>query len=143
MKNRKWEEMRNPERQTIAERALISAANHLIRPRSSGLDAPSDPGQIGGAAEPETAGKSSTALLERTEEEKAPGDNERFAHYVREDRIMKSMVEGGPVVALCGKVWVPVRNPDNYPLCPTCKEIYQHLRGGNDGGKWPFGPEKP
>lgn len=103
---------------------------------------PGGPGEIGGPHNPQTAGQSSTALLERAEEEKAPGDNERFAHYVRQDKIMKSMVEGGPVVALCGKVWVPVRNPDKYPLCPTCKEIYRNMQGGG-GNVWPFGPQKP
>ncbi|XCB29879.1 DUF3039 domain-containing protein [Arcanobacterium hippocoleae] len=110
------------------------------------LDDPRAPGSSGGLGAPggpETVGQSSTALLERTEAEKAPGDNERFAHYVREDKIMKSMVEGGPVVALCGKVWIPVRNPDNYPLCPTCKEIYKNLKGGGNGDTWPFGPNKP
>jgi len=27
------------------------------------------------------------------------------------------------VKALCGKIWVPGRNPTRYPICPTCKEI--------------------
>lgn len=104
---------------------------------------PNNPGSLDDFGNSQTEQHTSTALLERTEEEKAPGDNERFAHYVRDDRIMKSMVEGTPVVALCGKVWVPVRNPDNFPLCPTCKEIYQHLRNSGNGGTWPFGSDKP
>jgi hypothetical protein len=33
------------------------------------------------------------------------------------------MVNGTAVKALCGKIWVPGRNPKRYPLCPTCKEI--------------------
>ena len=33
--------------------------------------------------------------------------------------------EPGPVQALCGKKWVPNRNPDRYPVCPTCKEIFE------------------
>ena len=66
------------------------------------------------------------------------GDHERFAHYVDKDKIVDSAVTGTPVVALCGKVWVPSRDPKRYPVCPTCKEIYEHLpqggggRGGND-----------
>jgi Protein of unknown function (DUF3039) len=43
------------------------------------------------------------------------------------------MVTGTPVVALCGKVWVPSRDPKRYPVCPTCKEIYEMLPPG-DGG---------
>ncbi|MDE3065303.1 MAG: DUF3039 domain-containing protein [Acidobacteriota bacterium] len=33
------------------------------------------------------------------------------------------MVNATPVRALCGKVWVPGRDPSRYPLCPTCREI--------------------
>ena len=42
------------------------------------------------------------------------------------------MVEGTPVVALCGKVWVPSRDPQRYPVCPECKEIWDGLRPGDD-----------
>jgi len=31
------------------------------------------------------------------------------------------------VVALCGKIWVPTRNPENYPVCPECKEIWESM----------------
>jgi hypothetical protein len=55
------------------------------------------------------------------------GDHDRFAHYVRKSDIVRSAVEGIPVVALCGKKWIPNRNPDNYPVCPTCKEIYEAI----------------
>ena len=57
------------------------------------------------------------------------GDHERFAHYVIEgkSKLVDSMVTGTPVRALCGKVWVPSRDPKKYPVCPTCKEIYEQL----------------
>lgn len=38
---------------------------------------------------------------------------------------------GTPVIALCGKVWVPSRNPDRYPVCPECKEIWASLQPGD------------
>jgi hypothetical protein len=57
------------------------------------------------------------------------GDHDRFAHYVRKDRIVPSAVEGSAVVALCGKKWVPTRDPERYPVCPTCKEIFEQLKG--------------
>jgi hypothetical protein len=61
------------------------------------------------------------------------GDHERFAHYVQKDKIVDSAVSGSPVVALCGKVWVPSRDPKRYPVCPECKEIYESLpEGGHD-----------
>lgn len=95
-----------------------------------------------GPAGPETQHESTISVLERPEESYSPGDNERYAHYVRKDRITQSLVEGTPVVALCGKVWIPVRNPDRFPLCPTCKEIYAKL-GKGGGDSWPFGPGTP
>ena len=61
------------------------------------------------------------------------GDHERFAHYVDKSKIVDSMVTGTPVTALCGKVWVPSRDPKRYPVCPTCKEIYEHLPPGGEG----------
>ncbi|HWS57273.1 MAG TPA: DUF3039 domain-containing protein [Actinotalea sp.] len=77
----------------------------------------------------------STSVLERTEvrEELEPGDRERFAHYVRKEKILASALSGNPVVALCGKVWVPGRDPNKFPVCPVCKEIYEGLRAPQDG----------
>ena len=60
------------------------------------------------------------------------GDHERFAHYVQKDKIVDSAVSGTPVVALCGKVWVPSRDPKRYPVCPECKEIFESLPEGDD-----------
>lgn len=57
------------------------------------------------------------------------GDHDRFAHYVRKADIVRSNVEGVPVVALCGKKWIPNRDPSRYPVCPTCKELMAQLRG--------------
>jgi hypothetical protein len=47
---------------------------------------------------------------------------------------MAAMVEGTPVVALCGKVWVPSRDPQKFPVCPECKEIWGAMKPGDDGG---------
>jgi hypothetical protein len=52
------------------------------------------------------------------------GDHDRFSHYVLKDKIVESAVTGTPVIALCGKVWVPNRDPNRYPLCPECKRLY-------------------
>lgn len=57
------------------------------------------------------------------------GDHDRFAHYVQKDKILQSAVTGKPVRALCGKKWVPGRDPDKFPVCPDCKRIYEKLRG--------------
>jgi Protein of unknown function (DUF3039) len=55
------------------------------------------------------------------------GDHDRFAHYARKADITRAAVEGTPVVAICGKVWVPSRDPSKYPICKTCAEIKSRL----------------
>ncbi len=67
-----------------------------------------------------------TELLEKELVE--DGDHERYSHYVKKDKIVESAVMGNAVVALCGKVWIPNRSPEKFPVCPTCKEIYEKLK---------------
>jgi hypothetical protein len=69
---------------------------------------------------------------ERVEEQVEAGDHERFAHYVQKDKIVESAVMGAPVVALCGKVWIPNRDPGKFPVCPQCKAIFEGLPIGGD-----------
>jgi len=98
-------------------------------PQPPALD-PSSPQQ-------EPSGPSTrTAVLEREEtvpQVQEPGDHERFSHYVRKEKILESALSGEPVTALCGKVWIPGRDPKKFPVCPTCKEIYEGLRAPQDG----------
>lgn len=64
------------------------------------------------------------------------GDHDRFAHLVLEgfptddggfvpigNAVVDAMITATPVVALCGKTWVPGRDPSRYPLCRTCAEV--------------------
>jgi hypothetical protein len=64
------------------------------------------------------------------------GDHDRMTHIVLEGfqpeegdfvatgpSVVEGIVNSTPVQALCGKVWVPGRDPRRYPLCPTCREI--------------------
>lgn len=50
------------------------------------------------------------------------GDHDRFAHYARKDDVARAYVTGEAITALCGKKWVPSRDPTRYPICPTCVE---------------------
>jgi len=75
----------------------------------------------------------STATLDRELEELLnseqvdEGDHDRFSHYVQKEKILESALSGKPVIALCGKVWTPGRDPQKFPVCPECKEIYESL----------------
>jgi hypothetical protein len=75
------------------------------------------------------------------------GDHERLSHIVLEGykpedgdfvstgpTVVEGMVNGTPVQALCGKVWVPGRDPRRYQLCGTCREIVEGM-----GWKLPAG----
>lgn len=62
------------------------------------------------------------------------GDHDRYAHYIRKSDWDRAYIQGKPVRALCGKIWVPSRDPDRYPICPTCREIRGLVLGGGGGG---------
>lgn len=68
----------------------------------------------------------------RTQPSTGDGDHERFSHYVPKDRLTAAMVEGTPVRALCGKLWVPSRDPQRFPMCPECRRIWEGLPRGDD-----------
>ncbi len=67
-------------------------------------------------------------MLGETELVVAPvegGEHDVFSHYANKYKMLESRVNGTPVKALCGKTWVPWRDPKKYPLCPTCAELYE------------------
>jgi hypothetical protein len=72
----------------------------------------------------------------RPDPELDEGDHDRMAHIVLEGfkgkrgrfrsagpTVVEGIVNRTAVRALCGKEWVPGRDPKRYGLCPTCKEI--------------------
>ena len=76
----------------------------------------------------------------RPDPELDEGDHDRMAHIVLEGytpkkgdfipagpSVVEGIVNGTAVRALCGKEWVPGRNPGRYGLCPTCKEIAESM----------------
>ena len=69
----------------------------------------------------------------QSEEDRLSGDfdSEKYAHYVQKDKL-KDLEAGKPVVALCGKVWVPKKVVDNYPVCPECQRIFKSLFGAEN-----------
>lgn len=66
-----------------------------------------------------------TIQEERTDARLDEGDHDRFAHYVEKAKLTEALINGTPVIALCGKVWVPSRDPTRFPVCPECKRLYE------------------
>ena len=63
------------------------------------------------------------------------GGHERLSHIVKDKgRLTEAMITGTAVTALCGKVWVPGRDPKRYPLCATCKEEFTRATGRDPEG---------
>ena len=48
-------------------------------------------------------------------------------------KVLEARINGTPIEALCGHVWVPSRDPKQLPLCQECKAIYEMYRAFNDG----------
>ncbi|MDX2382077.1 MAG: DUF3039 domain-containing protein [Acidimicrobiia bacterium] len=46
--------------------------------------------------------------------------------------VLEARINGTPVEALCGFVWVPSRDPKQLPMCEECKSIYSMYRSFND-----------
>lgn len=60
--------------------------------------------------------------------------SDRLTHIVQDrDRVRTAMIEQTPVVALCGRVWVPSRwKPAGGLRCRVCADLAASL--------YPFGP---
>lgn len=68
-----------------------------------------------------------TDIQERLEHSIADFDEPKYAHYAESGSVTEGYVLGKPVVAICGEVFVPSRDPKKFPLCPICKEIVEAL----------------
>lgn len=64
-----------------------------------------------------------THVLPDIEEELSEFDGQ--GHRVREDWL----VQGGVVVALCGKKWIPrmVAGAEDLPRCTKCEQLFAYL----------------
>ena len=66
-------------------------------------------------------------LLEKTEIELDENGEQKFSHYAESTSVTEGYVMGTPVMAICGKLFVPSRDPNKFPICPVCKEIFQEM----------------
>ena len=64
------------------------------------------------------------------------GEHEMNSHIINTPKgvsaeaiILEARVSGIPIRALCGKMWVPQRDPGKFPVCPTCIERFEALTG--------------
>jgi hypothetical protein len=64
-----------------------------------------------------------TLTREDVELERSTGPAE-CAHYARKQKITEAYIEGTPIEALCGYMFVPSKDPNGKPVCQACKAVY-------------------
>lgn len=57
------------------------------------------------------------------------GEDDGLAHLISKSDWGKAYVMGEAVLALCGKLWVPSRDPQNLPVCERCKRALKQIYG--------------
>lgn len=53
------------------------------------------------------------------------GSQTKSAHAM----TVEALVNGTPLEALCGRRWVPSKDPKRLPVCDMCKELYEAAHG--------------
>jgi hypothetical protein len=83
---------------------------------------------------------SATPTIERTTEHVPETGEPLVAHIVKTEpgesaaaKVLEARIYGTPIEALCGRTWVPARDPKQLPICQKCMEIYEMYRAFNDG----------
>jgi hypothetical protein len=66
-------------------------------------------------------------LEERLDESLTDSGQPKYAHYAESVSVTEGYVLGTPVVAICGEVFIPSRDPKKFPICPICKQIAESL----------------
>ena len=56
----------------------------------------------------------------------APGENAAA-------KVLEARINGTPIEALCGFVWVPSRDPKQLPVCQQCTSVYGMYKAFNGG----------
>jgi uncharacterized CHY-type Zn-finger protein len=59
------------------------------------------------------------------------GDHDRFAHYFSKKDLDAAFLDGKEITAICGKKDIPTRDFTKYPVCGTCKDIFNGLPAGD------------
>jgi hypothetical protein len=56
------------------------------------------------------------------------GDHDRFAHYFKKSDLEAAFFDGTEITALCGKKDVPTRDFTKFPVCESCKDVFETIK---------------
>jgi hypothetical protein len=59
-------------------------------------------------------------------------DDPKYAHYAESSSVTEGYIMGVPVMAICGEMFIPSRDPLKFPICPICKSIAEALFLGEE-----------
>jgi hypothetical protein len=59
------------------------------------------------------------------------GDHDRFQHYFHKKDISLNILEGTPMVALCGKVLEQQVDPKGRSICQACQDFMNTVVASN------------
>jgi hypothetical protein len=59
------------------------------------------------------------------------GDHDRFQHWFTKKAISDNLMDGKPMVALCGRVVLKQTDPKGRTVCSECQDIYDNVVGTN------------
>jgi len=65
---------------------------------------------------------------EKVEQTTDSGDHDLFSHYISKVDQEAAWLSGKPATALCGKQWLPTKDPQRYPVCQSCKDVYDQMK---------------
>jgi len=52
--------------------------------------------------------------------------------------VLEARIEGTSVTALCGYTWIPSKDPQKFPVCDICRDIYEaSLTPSENNGELP------
>lgn len=60
------------------------------------------------------------------------GDHDTFAHYADKGEITYALIYGVEIVSLCGKKWIPSKDPSRFPVCSACKHVLDLMNNNED-----------
>lgn len=69
----------------------------------------------------------SVHVEEQTDEMLTESGEPRYAHYADSTSVTEGYITGKAVLAVCGKLFVPSRDPKKFPVCPICKKVVEAL----------------
>ncbi len=76
------------------------------------------------------------ATSDGTEASEFDDASNAFCHIVAPASVVaEAYVTGSVVTALCGKTWTPSKNPEQLPVCRSCRQILEEARAGRDEGQ--------